>query len=185
MDYAKKFGTRFGIYMGIIGVLYSVIIWAIDEALFIELWWLSILLFLVALGFFVAAQVQTKKALGGYASFREVFSAFMIGAIVYMAISTIFGLLLFQIIDPDLGPRIKEKTIVFTIERLESMNLPEEAIDEQLAKMEEQDQYSVMGQLKSFLIGTIFFAVVGAIASLITRKNKPDWEAVDNTENES
>lgn len=185
MEYAKKFGTRFGIYMGIIGVLYSVIIWAIDESLFIKLWWLSLLLFLVALGLFVAAQVQTKKALGGYASFREVFSAFMIGAIVYMLISTAFGLLLFQVIDPDLGPRIKEQTIVFTMERLENMGLPDEALDEQLAKLEEQDQYSVVGQLKSFLMGTLFFAVVGAIASLITRKNKPEWEAVDNTENES
>jgi uncharacterized membrane protein YeaQ/YmgE (transglycosylase-associated protein family) len=137
----------------------------------------------VAMGFFIAAQVQTKKAQGGYASFREMFSAFMIGAIVYMVISTLFGLLLFQVIDTGLGDRMKEKTIVAMSERFESMGMEGEQLDESLAKMEEQDNYSVVGQLKSFLYAILIFGVIGAIASLITRKDKPAFDTVDDTAN--
>ncbi len=183
MEYAKKFGIRNGVIMAVIGVLYSVVVWAINEDWFIQFWWLSILLFLGAMGFFIAAQVQTKNAQGGYGSFREVFSAFMIGAIVYLGISTVVGLILFQVVDPDMGPRLTEKMIVAMGERFENMGMDQEQIDQQLARMEEQDNWSVWGQIKSALQGIAFFAIIGAISSLIIRKNKPEWDAVDSAEN--
>ena len=176
MEIAKKYGIKYGVIFGIIGVVYAFGAWAINEDIFME-WWVQILLFLAALGFFVAASVQTKKEQGGYATFREAFSAFMIGAIVYMAISTVGGLLLFQVVDTDLGPRLQEKIMVMMEERFENMNMPEEQFEEIMTKMENQDSFSVGAQLKNGLYSLVFFGVIGAISALIIRKNKPEWES--------
>ena len=170
-----------GLIFGIIATVYSFGIYAIDETLFTK-WWLSILLFLVSLFFFISAMVKTRKELGGFITFRESFSAFMIAAIIYLGMSTAANLLLFQVVDTELGDRVKERMIVQTTEWFEKMNMPEEAIDEAITKMEEDDQFGVATQLKNILYAIMFFAVIGAISAAIIKRNKPMFEAVDQTE---
>jgi hypothetical protein len=69
-----------------------------------------------------------------------------------------------------------------SLEWFEKMNMPEEAIDEAITKMEEQDQFSIGAQLKSVGMAIVFFAVIAAISAAIVKRNKPEWEAVDKTE---
>jgi hypothetical protein len=181
MEFAKKNGIRIGLIFGIIAVVYSFGAYAIDETLFTK-WWLSLLLFVGSLFFFIYAMVQTRKQLGGYITFREAFSAFMIAAIVYLLMSTAANMLLFQVIDTGLADRVKERMIEASLEWFEKMNMPEEAIDEAITKMEEQDQFSIGAQLKSVGMAIVFFAVIAAISAAIVKRNKPEWEAVDKTE---
>jgi hypothetical protein len=178
MEFAKKNGIRIGLIFGLIAVVYSFGAYAIDETLFTK-WWLSLLLFVASLFFFIYAMVQTRKQLGGFITFREAFSAFMIPAIVYLFMSTAANMVLFQVIDTELADRVKERMIEASMEWFEKMNMPEDAIDEAITKMEEQDQFGMVAQLRSFGMAIIFFGVIGAIAAAIIKRNKPMFETVD------
>lgn len=179
MEFAKRNGIKAGIIFGIIAVVYAFTVYIVNEA-WLAKWWVNTALFVAGLFFFIWAMVKSKRDMGGFITFREAFSAFMIAAIVYMAISTLSNILLFQVIDTELADRTKERIIEQTVSWLEKMNVPEEQLDETIAKMEEDNTFGMGNQLKGFLFGIIFFAVIGAISAAIVNKNKPIWDAIDN-----
>lgn len=177
----KKNGIKYGVMFAIIATVYSYAVYVIDESIFTN-WWISIILMLGGMALFVVASVKSKTEQGGFITFREAFSAFMIAAIIYLVISTAGNILLFHVIDPGLGARLQEMITELMYERFEKM-MSEEQLAEAMQKMEEQDSFSLTGQLKGVISGILFFAVIGLISALIIRKNKPEWETVDNSEN--
>lgn len=184
MEQAKKNGVRYGLIFAAIAVLYSYGGWVFNEAILAK-WWLSLVLMLFGMTIFVFASIKTKKDLSGYISFQESFSAFMIASIVYMAIGTVANILLFQVLDTDLGNRLNEYIIIQTLEWFERMNMPEDQIGEALARMEGQDNFSIKAQIKSLFGGILFFAVVGSISSAIIKKKRPMWQNEGTLDSES
>jgi len=178
----KSNGIKYGVIFALVAIVYSFAVYVIDESFFTN-WWISIVLMLGGVALFVVASVKAKSEMGGFITFREAFSAFMIAAIVYILASTLANMLLFHVIDPELGGRIQEMIIELMYERFEKFGMGEEQIAEAIQKMEEQDSFSMKGQLKGIFTGILFFAVIGLISSLIIKKNKPEWETIDNTEN--
>lgn len=179
MEFAKQNGIRAGLIYGLIAVAYTFIVYVINEA-WLAKWWMNITLFVVGLFFFIWAMVKTKREMGGFISFREAFSAFMISAIIYIAISTVSNIVLFQVVDSGLADRTKERIIEQTVAWMEKMNVPEDKLEEEIMKMEDQDTFGFANQLKGVLYGIIFYSIIAAIAAAIIKRNKPMWEAVDN-----
>lgn len=175
----KNNGVRYGTIAGLISIVYSYVVYAINEDIFLQ-WYLTLLIQMLGIGLCVAAIVKSRKMLGGYITFREAFSSFMIGAIVYMFISLAGSTLMFQVIDSDLGERLKEKMMVQLEERFENSNMPEERMNQVLQNMEEQDTFGLATQLKSTLYGIVFMAVIGAISALILKKERPIWQTTEN-----
>ncbi len=180
-ELVKSNGIKYGGIFAIIAIVYSYAAYIINEDLFTN-WWISILLMLSGLVMFVVAVVKTKKDMGGFISFKDAFSAFMVASILYLAAATLANMVLFQIVDTDLGPRLQEKMIEMTYERFESFGMSEEQINEAVIKMEEQDSFSLKGQITGLFSGILFFAVIGLVVALILKKKKPEWEAIDNTD---
>jgi hypothetical protein len=178
----KKNAIKFGGIATALSVLYTYLVYAFNEDLFVE-WQYTMIVQLVGLGLFVAAVVNSKKEMAGFISFREAFSSFMVAGILSIIIGTLFSLLLFHVIDTDLGPRIQDKIIVKMEERFEKMNMSDEQLQAMVDRMESQDTFAVSTQLKSILYGIIFYAFIGAIVAAILKKNRPEWEAIDETNN--
>lgn len=175
----KNNGVRYGLIAAVLSTVYSYVVYAINEDIFLQ-WYLTLIVQLLGIVLCVIAVVQSRKMMGGYIVFREAFSAFMIGAIVLLAISLASSLLLFQVIDVDLGERLKDKMLVQMEERFAKSNMSEEQTDQIMQRMEEQDTFGLATQFKSTLYGVVFYAVIGAIVALILKRNPPLWQTAEN-----
>ena len=65
----KKTSTNYGLYLGLVLSVLTVLIYVIKVEILIA-WWFTILIFLTILGFGIAAAIKSKKLLGGFISFK-------------------------------------------------------------------------------------------------------------------
>ena len=167
----KKNGIKFGVIAGIIGVLITAGIYIIDLKLFTA-WWLGIISILIYLVLGIVLMIQTKKALQNNFSFKDAFTTYLIYAIVGIAISVVFNIILFNVIDPGAKETVKELSIEAAVDMMKKFNTPTAAIKEAVEKMEEQDQFETFQQLKGSIFSIIFSAIFGVILAAIF-KSKP------------
>lgn len=80
-----------------------------------------------------------------------------------------------QVIDPDFGSRMIDKTLEWTSNMMSNSGLPSEEIEKQLSNIETDmnKDFSLSGQLLSFLKSTIGWAIFALIVSLIIKKEQP------------
>ena len=95
----------------------------------------------------------------------------MISYLLNAAIATTFIILLFNVIDTDAAEKVKEMTIEATVNMMEKFNTPEDAIDKAIENAEATNQFDFINQLRGFLFGIIFYAIVGLIVAAIVKKN--------------
>tara|TARA_R110002072_G_scaffold201753_3_gene359583 strand:- start:1978 stop:2553 length:576 start_codon:yes stop_codon:yes gene_type:complete len=182
----KKNSSKFGLISGGIAIAYFLAAYLIDEALFVNMI-LGIALWIAYIVFFILSVAQSKKALGGFISFKDAFSGFVLTAIIYSLLVTMFSIFLFNVMDPELGLRLKEASIEKSIEIWESIGLTDDQISESLEKMEAMDTYSISNLGKSFLYSIIGYSILGLIVAAIMKKDRPvflDME-VDDFANDS
>lgn len=179
----KKLAVQYGIISTILSVIYVLGIYIVDESLFTSQWGGMIVL-LGTLVLFIVAALQYKKENGGYASFREAFSAFMLPFIFATALSLVFNLTFYNFVDADLAGRNAERQFD------QMMEMPEEQLqgamkfmgvattDELHANLMEKAEESktVLGQLKAGGMGMVFFAILGLIVAAVTKKNRPEFD---------
>lgn len=168
----KSNAIKYGVIAGVIGLVYAIGVYAIDENLFVKLWWITLLVQLLGIALFVVAVVQVRKQMGGYINFKEAFSTFVISAVISIAIGLVANILLFQVIDNELGPRLQEKILISMSERYDKMGIDDAKQAEMLASYEAQDTFSMATQFKSTLYGIVVMSVIGAIVALILKRNK-------------
>jgi len=59
-------------------------------------------------------------------------------------------------------------------EMMEKFNVPEEALDEAIAKIDETDSFSLVSQIKNFFITLAMYSVIGLIVAAIMKKKNPE-----------
>ena len=168
----KKNGINFGVITGVLSVLITTSIYIVDLALMTK-WWLGISILVVYIIIGCVLLVKTKKDLGGFMSFKEGFTVYFVSALIGIAISVIYNILLFNIIDPEAAIRLKELTLESTVQMLEKFETPTSAIKETVDKMKDYNQFSTIEQLKGSIWSIVGSAVFGAILAAIFKKDKP------------
>jgi uncharacterized protein with NAD-binding domain and iron-sulfur cluster len=167
----KKNGIKFGVIAGVVALLITAGIYVIDLKLFTA-WWLGIISILIYVVLGIVLMVKTKKELQNVYSFKDAFTTYFIYAIIGIAISVTFNILLFNVIDPGAKETVKELSIEAAVEWMKKFNTPTSAIKEAVEKMENQDQFGITEQLKGSIFSIIFSAIFGVILAAIF-KSKP------------
>lgn len=170
----KKNSSKFGLITGGLGIAYYLLAYLVDETLFVNMG-IGILFWLGNIVLFIVAVAQSRKQLGGYITFKEAFSGFMLTAIIYALLITLFSMVLFNVVDPELAATLKEATIEKSVELLEAMGQSNSEIEKSVAAMEEADNYSVSSQGKSFIFIILGYSILGLIVAAIMKKNKPEF----------
>ena len=179
----KKIAVQFGIISTLVSILYVLGIYIVDESLFSSRWG-GILVLLATLAIFIFAVIQYKKENGGYASFREAFSAFMLPFIFAALLGMVFNLTFYNWVDADLVSRNGERQYDMMME------MPEEQLngamkfmgvattDELHTKIMEQaaDSQTLMGQLKASGMAIVFFSLIALVVAAVIKKNRPEFE---------
>jgi hypothetical protein len=158
----KKNGLTFGVLSGIVSALITSTIYAIDLNLFVS-WWIGVVSMVIYLIISVVLLTKTKKEMNGIFVFKDAFTTYFISAVVGTLIGTLFNILLFNVIDPSLQDTLKEITIKNAVAMMQKFNSPAAAINEMIAKMQENNPYSVVELLKGSVFSIVFSSIIGLI----------------------
>ena len=169
----KKSAINYGLVTGGILALVTALMYAVSTELFTKLWiGILTIVFVIIMG--IVSTAKSKGLLGGYMSFKEAFSSYFITVAVGLFIATLVGILLFAVVDPELADYLNEKNIENTRAFMERFGAPESEIEKSLAELEGINNYSAGNQLKSYVFGLVFQAVLGLLVALIFKKKDPN-----------
>ena len=169
----KKTSINYGLYLGLLLVIVTVLIYVIKIELLVA-WWLGILLILVMVGFGAAAAIKSRNLMGGFISFKNAFTSYFITIAIGTLLSTLIGIVIFNIVDPAAADYVNDKIIEMTAETMENWGAPQDSIDQAIAKMEETDNFSIAAQLQSYIFRLLILSVLGLIVAVAVKKSDPD-----------
>ena len=172
MEALRKDAMKNGLFLGLFMVFSTTVIYALDISLFTAPWY-GIVSMLIVIGFGVYAALQSKKALGGFISFKDTFTSFFITVVLGFFFATLFSILLFNFIDPDAKRIITEDVIKLTVGMMQKFGARPSDINEMIKQMEETDSFGVVGQFKGFAFNLVIYSIIGLITALIIRRERP------------
>lgn len=168
----KKNGVTFGIILAAYFVIRIALMYSIDLMLFAN-GWISLFDFIVLLTLTIVAIAKTKKAMGGFISFKEAFTVFFITILIGFVAYTLFYLLLFNVIDPGAKEILQEEVIRKTVETMKNFGGDSAMLKETVTKMRETDSFSIPQQALGLGMALLMYSVVGLIVAVAMKKNKP------------
>lgn len=168
----KKNGINFGIISGLVGVLVTAAMYAIDLKLFVNMWiGFSMLVIWIIIG--VILLKKCKKENNGQLTFKEGFTAYFISALIGILISTVFNIFLFNFFDVEARDIVTNHLIDFQVGIMEKFNAPQSEIAKAVQKIKENSQFSLKGQMYGLIqsiIGAIIFGLI--LAAIFKTKRK-------------
>jgi hypothetical protein len=167
-----------GITMGLVSLAVTFIAYFIDSTLLASGWFA-----LVALVIFFALIIyfgnQYRTEIGGFMTFGTAFNFSFIAILISGIIGLVGQMLLFHVVDPELPGVLADASFNTTIEMMEKFgasadSLPPDALDKM--KQDTMNNFTVMGQIKAFGIGIIFYAIIALILGAILKKKDKSLE---------
>lgn len=164
---------KFGFIIGIINIIIGVLAYMVGESLMVK-WWFGLLVLVINIGLLVYSGNQYRASLGGFMNFKTAFSVTFVTFVIAGILGTIFNILLYQVIDPELPARLTKAAVEQAEQMMTNMGASADRVDEQLTTVEDRmaGQFSLTGQLKGFGIGIIIYAVISAILGAILKKSE-------------
>lgn len=166
---------KWGVILGIIGIALTGIFYAVDYTLLAN-WKFGIFVFLVSIGLTIYAGINYRGEIGGFLAYGKAFQHGFVLMAISGLLSTLFNMVLYTVIDPELPQKLTEVAMENAQAMMESFGMPEDQMDQALADARErtENQFSASGLAMSYGIGLIIYAVLAAITSIFVRKNPPE-----------
>lgn len=171
----KKNGVTFGIITGLTTVLITALIYSIDLNLFTSAW-VGVSNLAIYLIIAIVLLSKTKKEFPGPFTFKDAFTTYFISALIGIAISVVFNIILFNFVDPAAKDTIKELTVKYMISAMEKFNAPAATINKAVADLKENDQFSITGLLKGSLSNIVFCTIFGLIMAAFFKSKTSSQE---------
>lgn len=169
----KSSAANYGVILGIVLALITVLAYAFMLELFNQWWLLFVLLFIIIATGTIAA-IKSRKILGGYISFKNAFTSYFIAILTGTLISTIVSIIIFNFIDPEAAATVQEMNLESSREMMESFGATEADIEKAMTKASEQDSFSLASQAQRYVFGLVFYCVIGLIVALAVRRKDPN-----------
>lgn len=171
----KRNGVTYGVIMGVILSLITATMYAIDINLFIA-WWTTLLTFSVFIIVPIMLLKQTKRELNGIFTFKEAFTTYFIAALIGVAISVAFKIVLFNFIDPSLKTSLLDLTVKYLQDTSAKFGVPASSINETISKLRETDPYSIVEQLKGAVFTIFFCGILGLVMAAFFKSKSTSQE---------
>jgi hypothetical protein len=174
----NKLSVQYGLLIGGISVVLSVVYLIIDPLFQYTNWWVGIFTFIVMTALLVILALDIRKKIGGYWSYGEAFKSLIIIAIFTVLISTIYNFVIFKFVDPGLPAKISSVMLDKTSAMLEKFGTEQSKIDEatkqfQNGQFEATLKPTLINELKSVGFGLIFYAIIDLIIAACVKKKAP------------
>ncbi len=171
----KESILRYGVTAGVIISMYMALLYAAGMDILAN-WWFSVLVYPISIGLicYFTIQLRNSHELEAF-RYRQTFIALLSMFMIATLVSTLWNILLFNVVDKTLAKELSERILKQTAETMENWGAPEASIKETLKEMRDlPTQFKPMPQLIAWLKGGLFMAIISAIcASFIKRKEQP------------
>jgi len=172
MENLRKNSVTFGLFLGLFLIVVTTLMYAIDLSLFTKPW-IGIINLIVVTLFGAFAGIKSKKQAGGFLTFKEAFTAFFITVLIGFLISTLYSILLFNVIDPEAKTVITDHLIKYTVDMMQSFGAKAADVNKLVDEMQKTDSFGAAGQLKGFAVNLVIYSIIGLITALIVRRERP------------
>ncbi|MCC8425920.1 DUF4199 domain-containing protein [Mucilaginibacter sp. UR6-11] len=173
-----KLGVRYGLLIGGISLVLSVVCRIVDPLMQFTNIWMQLLGGVIAITLLVVFGIEIRKAIGGYWSFGEAFRGLMTMAVFITLISVLYSFILFKFVDPDMPAKINDASERVMTERLAKMGMDQDKID-QVSKTFENGEFKAKleptfkNEATAFCFGLVFYAIINLIVAACIKKNQP------------
>ena len=170
-----KHAVRWGAILAGIGIVLTLLCYAIDYSLLAD-WKFGIVMIVLFIGLVIYGGINYRNQAGGYLSYGKAFQHGYVSLLVSGVISTLFSILLYTVIDPELPQNLSDVSIEKTEEMMRSFGAPEDAIEAQMEEVRTSmpERFSALGLIKQFGWNLIVFAVVAVITALFVKRREPE-----------
>ncbi len=172
MENLKKIAVKFGLFLGLTLIVLISLAYAIDLNLFTK-WWFGIGIMAVVVAFSCISAVRNRAQAGGFLSFKDTFISFFLTFLIGLTIYTAFSILLFNVIDPEAKAIITENVIKYTVDMMQGFGAKPADINKIIEEMKTTDSFGFAGQAKGMIWNIIIYSIIGLIASLIIKRERP------------
>ena len=167
---------KYGLFLGFISIAITLSIIMIDPTLMVASWF-QIISLVVSVTILIVAGLELRKQRGGFLSFKDAFLSTLIIIAIGTAISTLYSIIQFNVIDPGLKETITESIVNNTVGTLESFGMSDEKIDEAVAAIESQDSCGVKSSLINYFTTTLIGGgIISLIIGAIVKKKEPEFD---------
>jgi hypothetical protein len=165
---------RWAIIMAVISILYTIVLYVIDYTLMVQLKMLFVSL-AIYFGIAIYAGIDYRNSVGGFLSYGKAWQHAMVIFAISALISTMFNLLFYTVIDPELPAKLTDATLENTRSMMAGFGAPEDQIDKEIEKARErtENQFKPSGMALGYLFILVASAVMAAISSIFVKKSEP------------
>ena len=169
-----KHAAKCGGLLGAVTIVMVIVVYVISVSFLASLKFLLLVL-VVGLGTVIYAGINYRTEIGGYLPYGKAFLHGIILLAISGIIGTIFNILLYTVIDPELPQKMTETIVANTEEMMRNFGAPEDGIEQATDKMriEMPEQFTMGGLAYGYLKALIWYAGIALITSLFVRKNVP------------
>jgi len=166
---------KWGLIVGGISIALSIVSYAVDYSLLAN-WKFGIFMFAMFIGLAIYAGINYRNEIGGFLPYGKAFQHGFILMAVSGLISTLFTMILYTVIDPDLPAKLTDVAMENAQKMMESFGMPADQMDQAMedARKRTENQFSVSGLAMGYGIGLIIYAVLTSITSIFVKKNPPE-----------
>ncbi len=166
---------RWGLIVGGICIALTVVAYAIDYAMLAN-WKFGIFVFVLLIGLAIYGGINYRNEIGGFLPYGKAFQHGFILMAISGLIVTLFNMILYTVIDPELPAKLTDVALENAQKMMEGFGMPEDQMDKAMedARKRTENQFSISGLAMSFGIGLIIYAVLASITSIFVKKNPPD-----------
>ena len=170
----KNSVIRYGIVVGVVISAYMALLYAAGMDVFAN-WWYSVIMYPISIGMicYFTIQLRNKHADEPF-QFKQTFVILLSMFMLAMLVSTVWNIILFNVIDTTLAKELSERILEETAETMEKWGAPEETIKETLKEMRDlPTQFKPVAQLLSWLKGGLFMALVSLLCASFIKRKEP------------
>lgn len=163
-----------GVVAGAILVIINIVIYLIDPLLLAN-WWLGLSFIPVMFAMLVLIGTRIRAAADGFITFGNAFLWLFVSGMIAGLISTLWMVLLHNVIDPGLGEVLIEETFERITAMMESFGAPAEQVEAEFdkARAEMENQYTPETLFKGWIYSALGWAIGSLLAALIVKRNPP------------
>ncbi len=161
-----KSSLTYGIYLGIVSVLVSVVIYVLGYT-FEK--WVQYISWPIIIGGIIWAQLAYRKALGGEMTYGQALGVGTMTVIFSGVLSGIYIYLLYTVIDPGLQEQLRLATEQTIVER----GVPEEQLDMMINMATKFQKPPIMAAMAIFG-GAIMGLIISLLTGIFTKQNPSD-----------
>jgi len=185
----KKIAIKFGFVLTAFSVSSTFAIYVFNESLLDPILlfnsrWLVVVYIFAIIAISIFGIRQYKKENGGFATFRESFSAFILPIIFQLVLLLGFNLFFYNVVDSELNNRnAKRQFELFMHESEDNKDNLKKALkltsDEEVESFflqQNEAAQTVKGQLIGQAIWFVFFSIMGLVVAAVTKKNRPEFD---------